>query len=199
MKRCIKKCASLAFWMTLGLIASAFIGSLVGQIYNLLYKNFPDAFPLYNAVFDKEQYVALTHAMAIITVSLTLILTAYIAGRYNNDRFEYIITKTDGFYKIRDILKTYVCIFGIGDVISSVICGTLFTLPIYFIPTQFFSSGSPIAEFLEPMKTLTEALGAVGSPIYASLFLIFSHAITLPLVLKYYRAKWLTGFSEGGI
>ena len=199
MKRCIKKCASLAFWMTLGLIASAFIGSLVGQIYNLLYKNFPDAFPLYNAVFDKEQYVALTHAMAIITVSLTLILTAYIAGRYNNDRFEYIITKTDGFYKIRDILKTYVCIFGIGDVISSVICGTLFTLPIYFIPTQFFSSGSPISEFLEPMKTLTEALGAVGSPIYASLFLIFSHAITLPLVLKYYRAKWLTGFSEGGI
>ena len=47
------------------------------------------------------------------------------------------------------------------------------------------------------MKTLTEALGAVGSPIYASLFLIFSHAITLPLVLKYYRAKWLTGFAEG--
>ncbi len=199
MKRCVKKTASFALWMALGLIASAFIGSLVGQIYNLLYKFFPDTFPLYNAVFNKEQYVVFTHAMAIITVSLTLILTTYIAGRYNNDRFEYIITKTDGLYRITDILKTYVCIFGIGDVVSSVFCGTLFTLSVHFIPTQFFDSGSFIAEFLQPTKTLTEAFGALGSPIYVSLFLVFSHAVTLPLVLKYYRAKWLTGFAEGSI
>ncbi len=199
MKRCVKKTVSLTLWMVLGLIASAFIGSLVGQIYNLLYKFFPDTFPLYNAVFDKEQYVAFTHAVAIITVSLTLILTVYIAGRYNNDRFEYIITKTDGLYRISDVFKTYICIFGISDASSSVFCGTVFTVSVYFIPTQFFSSGSHVAEFLLPTKTLTEALGAVGSPIYASLFLLFSHAITLPLVLKYYRAKWLTGFAEGTI
>ena len=199
MKKCIKNTAALFAWMLLGLVIGTLIHNLIHEIYLLLYKYMPEQFPLYSAVFDKEEYRKITNTIALISFSLSMISITYIAQRYNNDRFEFIITKTDGLYKIPTVLKIYVYNFGISDLVSSIVCGVFFTLPVCFIPSPFFSSGSVFAEFLNLSKMLSLALGAPGSVLFGVFMLIFSHAVTLVFILKHYRARWLTGFAEGVI
>lgn len=199
MKRCIKKTAQLFLWMLIGLVIGALLYSLSHQVYGLLYKYMPNAFPMYSSIFEEEKYTRFINSISLISFSLTLFITTYICQRYNNDRFECIISKTDGLYRISAVLKTYVCNYGMSDLVASVICGVAFTLPLYFIPHQFFSSASIIAEFLSLGYTVTRSLGSVGSALFGVAALALSHALSLPLVLKYYRAKWLTGFAEGTV
>lgn len=196
MKKCIKKIGSLFLWMLMGLAFGAVFFSLAHQVYEILYKWMPDTFPLYGAVTQKEQYRALNLTLSIIAMLANLFLVTYLSARFNNDRFEFIISKTDGFYKIPDILRTYVYNFGISDLISSIICGAIFSIPVYFIPERFFSAGNVIVELLSLSRTLAVELGAPLASILTILGLILSHATTLPLALKFYRAKWLTGFAE---
>ena len=197
MKSCVKKIARLTLWMLLGLIIGAFIGTLISQIYELLFEYFPDTFPLYNPVFEKEKYDRFTLTMAFISLSLTLALTVYICQRFNNDRFEFMIAKTEGLYKIREVLRTYVDKFAASDVAESIIVALLFTVPIYFIPKGFFTKSTFIVDLLLPLRTVIDGVGITGAVLDAILALLLSHALTLPLILKFYRAKWLTGFAEG--
>ncbi len=197
MKKCIKKTAQLFLWMLTGLVLGALLYSLAHQIYELFYKYLPDVFPLYSSIFEEEKYTRFINSISLITFSLTLFITTYICQRYNNDRFEFIISKTDGLYKIAPILKTYICNYGASDLVASIFCGIAFTLPIYYIPSQFFTSASVIPEFLSLGYTVAKALGAGGCAVFGVFALALSHLLSLPLVLKYYRAKWLTGFAEG--
>ena len=197
MLKSAKKTGLLIFWMLLGLLIGVFIGTLISQIYEILYEHFPEAFPLYNPVFEKEEHERFTLTMAFISVSLTLVLTVYICQRFNNDGFEFIITKTDGLYKIHEILKTYVNKFALSDIISSVTTALVFTVPIYFIPRGFFTGGTFFVDLLLPLRTVVDGIGILGSVFYATVAIILSHVLTLPFILKFYRAKWLTGFAEG--
>lgn len=195
----VKKTGLLLFWMMLGLILGLLINTFAVQVYELLFEHFPEAFPLYNPVFEKAEYEAFILTVAYVSVSAMFLLTVYICQRFNNDRFEYVITKTDGLYKIPEILKTYVSKFALSDFISSVITALFFTVPIYFIPRQFFTASSFAVDLLTPLRTIVEGSGIWFAAVYAIFAIIAAHAVTLPLVLKFYRAKWLTGFAEGTI
>lgn len=199
MLRSLKKTGLLLLWMLLGLIIGVFLDTLCHGIYDLLYEYMPHLFPLYNPILNKAEYERFALAMAIISVSLTLMITVYICQRFNNDRFEFIITKTDGLYKIPGILKTYIDNFVTSDIISSVFTALVFTVPIHFIPRGFFTKSTFIVDLLLPLRTVVEGLGIAGAALYTAVAIVISHAITLPLVLKFYRAKWLTGFAEGTV
>lgn len=199
MRRSAKKTGLLLAWALFGLLIGLLIGTLVYQIYELLFEYFPEVFPLYNPVFDSLKYERFTLIMAFITASLTLASAVYLCQRFNNDRFEFIITKTDGLYKIRSILKTYVSIFAVSDLISSVICATVLTVPIYFIPKGFFTKSTFVVDLLTPFRTIVDGIGVAAAAAAVCAIVLLSHVITLPLVLKFYRAKWLTGFAEGTV
>ena len=199
MYKSFKKSCLLTFWMMLGVIIGVFIDTLTHQIYELLYKHFPDTVHLYNPVLEKDGYSRFSLVMSFITVSLTILLSVYICQRFNNDRFEFIIAKTDGLYKIRAILKTYISNYWISDVISSVFTALTFTVPIYFIPRGFFTTSTFFVDMLTPLRALVDGVGILTAALYCAAAFAVSHAITLPLILKFYRAKWLTGFAEGTV
>ena len=199
LKGCIKKTCTLFLWMIAGLILSTFMYSLILQIYELLYKNMPDIFPLYNPVSGKGKYERLSLIMYVSAVFAAMLISVCLNLRYDNSRFEFIITKTDGFYKINAVLPTYVCKFAIQDIVSSMVNGLLFSVSISLIPSQFFSTGNPISDFAEPLWRITDSLGAKSSAAYLTAAVLFSHILSTVPVLKYYRAKWLTGFAEGSI
>ena len=194
-----KKTGLLLLWMLIGLLLGLFISTLTMQIYELLFEYFPDAFPLYNPVFEKKKYETFTLVMAYVSVCLMFVFTVYICQRFNNDRFEYIISKTDGLYKISDVLKTYVSKFALSDVISSIITAAVFTVPIYFIPRGFFTASTFLVDLLTPFRTIVDGSGIWTCVICSAVAIIAAHAVTLPFILKFYRAKWLTGFAEGVI
>lgn len=182
--------------MLAGLLIGAALRSVVNQFYDLLHGIFPETFPFYNTVLEKNLQERLETRLNLISLALTLVLTVIISQRLNNDRYEYIISKTDGIYKIDAVLPTYVSNFALSDLISSIIVGAAYTVPVAFIPKQFFGDGSLVGELLYIMRVPTEAYGTVLGSILVVLILSASHFATLSITLRYYRAKWLSGFAE---
>jgi hypothetical protein len=193
----LKRIGTLFLWMLPALFLGAFISVLVAQLYEHLSALFPESFPLYNVVLEKEEHEALTRLLDIIALGLTAIVGVFISLKLNNERFEYMISKTDGLYLTRDALPIYSKHFALCDLIASVLIGTAFSVSVSFIPKQFFSTGKTLATILTPLHLTVDAFGMIGASVYFSFMLIIAHFICLPSVLGFYRAKWLSGFAEG--
>ena len=182
-------------------LAGTFIGAvtsvIVTQLYNSAARLFPNTFPLYNVVLEGEKHAAQEQKLSFLALFLTVIIVVYITQKFNNERFEYIITETDGIYYLKGAVPIYIKRFWLSDLISSVTVAAIFTVPIRFIPMQFFAAGTAISTLLLPYKTLTNQLGAPVGEISLILFFLIAHIVTTPSALLYYRAKWRSGFAEG--
>ena len=99
-------------------------------------------------------------------------------------------------YEIRSFLPTYINIFALSDAISAVLCAVLFTVPFSFIPMQFIKSESFAANLAAPYKLMSECFGMIPAPIVMSLIIALAYIASIPLALKYYRARWFSAFSE---
>jgi hypothetical protein len=193
----IRKLGNLFIFTLFGTFLGTVVSVIVTQLYNSAARLFPKTFPLYNVVLESEKHAAQEQRLSFIALLFTVILVVYVTQRFNNERFEYLITKTDGLYYMKDAIPIYAKRFYISDIISSVIVGAAFSVPIYFIPMQFFAGGTAISTLLLPFKTLTNFLGVTVGSITLVLFFTVAHVITTPIALLYYRAKWLSGFAEG--
>ena len=183
--------------MLLGLLIGMFFRSLVNQFYNLLHGIMPDIFPIYNSVTKKDLYERLNENLDLTAFILTVFTTVFISQRFNNDRYEYIVSKTDGKYRINEVFGLYAKSFAISDVIASLLVGLVFTVPTYFIPKQFFANGSLISELLYIVKVPTNILGVYFGSLISVVLFTAAHFVFLAPTLGYYRAKWLSGFAEG--
>ena len=192
----LKKCFYLFLFMLPGLFIGSVICVLVTQLHNSLARLFPSVFHLYNIVLESELHALQEARLNFIALFFTALAVVFITQRYNNERFEYIITRTDGIFYLKDSLPVYLKRFALSDVIASLVVGSAFTVPIHFIPMQFFAAGSDISTMLYPFKLLTQTVGPVFAPVILTVLLLAAHAAVTPLSLLYYRAKWLSGFAE---
>ena len=192
----VRRTYNLFLWMLLGLLTGVLIYVCLGEIYSLLKENLPTLFPTYNIVTERVLYDRAEKTVIIFSLIINLLLVVNISSKYDNGKFEYIVTKTDGIYKIPDILKTFVCKFALPDIIASIIVSAVYFIPISFIPSQFVNGGSFIASLVLPYHTVFTTFGIVGGTVFVAVFMLISHAIALYPSLRYYRAKWLSGFAE---
>ena len=195
----IKKTYTFFLWMLLGIIITLTVGTAVSELYRLLGKFLPNAFPSYDILSDDEFFDTLYTSLWFISLMISMFITVYISLKHNNDRFEFIIDTTEGIYKIPDILKTYVDIFAKSDIVSCVIVGAIYTIPMIFIPEQFMNKSSALAALALPYKNMSECFGVILGPTVFIISLCAFHIAAVPLALKYYRAKWLSGFAEADI
>ncbi len=195
----LKKTYSLMLWMMLGIIVAVPMQTVVGELYRFLGGFLPSLFPTFDFTTERDLYYMLSDALMLASLAATIYTVTYLSMQRNNDRFEFMISKTDGFYKVKEVLKTYIDNFLLSDLLASLFVGVVFTLPFIFIPEQFIERGSLVSTLFSPYKTATLALGNVGGVLFGVGALVVSHLISIPLALKYYRAKWLSGFVEGAI
>ena len=192
--RALSRCALLFAAFPLFLISLSIFSRLLETVYEHLYKYFPAVFPLYNPILESKQYERYHLTLCLIAILLSAFVSVYITLRYDNARAEYFISKTEGFYLVKDELITYLKVFSPSDAIASVVFGAIAVLPTGLIPGVFLRSANIIAELI---RTLTYASGYIGDVklgIFITLSFIASHLAAVPLALSAYRAKWLTGF-----
>lgn len=181
-----------------------FIGSLVGivistffsELYRLLNELMPTVFPSYDLASNDTFFDTLYTSLWFVSLFATLFVSVYLSLRFDNEKFEHIITKTDGLYKIPRFLPTYVSIYGKSDISSSIVIGSIFTVPFFFVPMQFIKNEGFLANLAEPYKLMSECFGYALAPIVMILMIAFCYALSIPFALKYYRAKWFSAFSE---
>lgn len=192
----VRTTLGLILWMLLGSLIGILVSTTVSELYRFLNDVLPSVFPSYDIGSGDKLFDTLYTSLWFVSLVITLFITVYLSARYDNFKFELIITKTEGLYKICDFLPTYINIFGKSDLCASMVNGIIYTVPFAFIPMPFIKNESFLAKLAEPYKMMSEGFGYVISPIVMVIIIALCYCATVPLVLKYYRARWFSAFME---
>lgn len=178
------------FWFALGgaIVLLVDIGVSLG--YDYLCEILPGIFYRPGIVTDPEGHERVYRALTLTVLMLTVLPVTYFSMRLDNNRFEYLVTLTEGLYPIRERAVWHLKTFWLSDIIAASAAPVLLTLPVFFIPEDYsrfflpiFWCGGRLSEFFGPVASVTVIL----------LMSLSARIILLPSVLKAWRAGWLTG------
>lgn len=151
----------------LGFIPFYIVSVLSNVLYGILSDKLPSLFPSYNALTDKAQYVSLEATLALLCAVITVFITTAFAVKYDNERYEFIIDETDGFYTLRDGGKIYAKSYLYADAVCA-LC-----VPIVFFILTYVTFPE---DSVRALRILEDVLVTVASPTNA-----FSNKLGLEL------------------
>lgn len=181
----------------LGFIPFYIIGALLEVIYNILSDKMPSLFPSYNIVTQKSELLALESTLALICAVITVFVLTVLTVKYDNERYEFIISETDGLYELADGGRIYTKNYLYADIVCAL------AVPIPFLFTTYIPFPEESAKAL---RILENVLGTLSSPTTAfsnklGIFLGAAAVILISLVsripagymgLKRWRGLWLS-------
>ncbi len=157
----------------------------------------PNIFEDFNRVTSGDEYQRHELRCGVFALLASIFATSYIAALFDNARYERVIDRTNGFYKIHKELPRYISDTWCEDLIASSVIQLpflLFTLIQY--PEHLKNLGRIISRYLAPHLAVTEVFGVILSYILITLTAFAARMISAPAALKRYRALWLTSFVE---
>lgn len=167
---------------------------LVDIVYAALFEIAPSVIPSYDRVLEKEEYLAFTRIMMAISALLAVFFVSFVTGIYDNARYEDVITKTDGLFKIKDELPSYFKRTVASDLIAISLSPALFiplTVPSY--PKKFLEY---FGSYLAPHLRLAEVFAPLGAYFMIFAVAFVARLLAMPKALDRYRALWLTSFVD---
>ena len=102
-------------------LAFALTGLVSFWVWEALTEWFPSVFHDYSPVLEVKEYQRATHTVSVIGTVLAIFLTSLIVTRLDNGRDEMIIKKTEGFYRIPEIMPFYYKTYALPDLVSSLV------------------------------------------------------------------------------
>jgi hypothetical protein len=158
--------------------------------YDYLAMKFPGMLDKPSSISDPEAYEAFRAAITSVGIIINIFIISNLSMRFDNKRFEHIIVKTEGLYKIPEMTREYVKDFWLSDVINASIAPILLTVSAYLIPSDyigFFSiplwCGARLIPFMSLLDALVLLIGVS----------IITRFIQIPAILRSWRGRWLTG------
>ncbi len=167
---------------------------IVNWVYNALAEIAPSLFAVYNQVTEKELYQALSTRLSLIAVFCAVAIINFLCAIYDNERYERLVTETDGLYKIPSVLPSY-----LKGVLACDICAPLLPqlLAQAVALVSFPKKAEKFAEFyFEPQRLLTASFGFAQGFLLLALAAVLARLAATPFALKRYRGLWLTGFED---
>ncbi len=176
---------------------------LTDGVHELLAELLPALFHSFNRVTEKDAYEAQRTVIWLAAGIITLLTVCTVSMIFDNDRNEYMIKQTDGFYTLREGFGIYASRFLRTDIAISLTVPLILALP-SFIPrdlaklldTETSHIGSRLEELLSGffMSTtvFTDALGGVfGVALILALSVLFRIAAVW-LGIERWRGLWLS-------
>ena len=193
---------SISFTRYLILYALGFLiffisGYIVRSFYALLAEWIPSIFALYNPVADKDAYEKAEKISALITAIISLYIATYIAVVYDNERYEYIIGRTDGFYTLGEGLRIYSLRYIPVDLLISVLVPAL-PIGLVFIklppdaPRMLLKAVDGIDGFLSIQGAFTDMFGFSGGIILLAAFSLIFRIPASYFAVRRFRGVWLS-------
>jgi len=183
----------LLSWV-LGFLAFYPFGYLVGEVaYPALCKWAPRFFRVYNQVLEPEAFERVNGNINLIAALFAIFAISYLTVRYDNRRYEVMITETEGLYTVREGAALYYPRFLRVDLLSSMVMAIpLAVLPL-FLPEEMPKILRRITETLTAMTwVFTDRFGIIlGTLVLALLIFVFRQLSGL-IALGRWRALWLS-------
>ena len=159
--------------------------------YNYLAEVMPSVVDTVNPIHTPDEYELYLKGVATFGALVGLFLINYVSLRMDNEKFEYLITKTDGQYRLKDGLKLYFAEFFKSDAIASTIAVGVLVAGASFIPEKLLDRG--LIFIFRLGVSLVEFYGPVGAVAVAVLFSFVTRMLSVPLCVRTWRALWLSG------
>lgn len=204
MKRYAMSLIRYLIFYSLGFIVFLLLGYLTRAAHALFADWLPTVFRELDPIYDREGYRELTRRLDLVAAALSLYTVTHLSAVYDNERFEHLISRTDGFYTVREGLSLYLPRYAVPDLISAVTVPlaasalALISLP-DTAPVWARRLVDMIDGFLSIQNAFTEGLGVI---LGISLLLLLSIAFRLPAayfaVLRF-RGVWLSDTEGGGV
>ncbi len=181
----------------LGFIAFFLFSFLVRHLNDFFAEIFPTVFRIYNPISNREELVLQNKNIAFFSAILSVFTLTLLAMRGDNSKYENIISKTDGFYRIRDGARLYFHEYASADAASAISVPLItFSLTFIKIPNDAAKIlkifGDYLDDFLAIPLAFTERCGlALG----VALLVLVSLAARIPsayISLAHWRGIWLS-------
>ena len=184
-------CIWCVSFMLFGLIDFA----VKALIYPALAEWFPRIVPEYNFVNEREDYDRLYATMSVISALILICISSHVTMRLDNERMEYMITKTEGLYTLSEGLNIYYSKYFRADVVAACL------IP---LPLMIFDALLPLFAFLpegvvslmqiplEPTRAFTGTLGVIPAYLIMSFTFVVSRLVSGIRCIDLWRALWLS-------
>ena len=159
--------------------------------YNYLAEVIPNVVKTANPMTAPDQYAVYLKAVATFGAVGCLGILNYLSLRLDNKKFELIISKTDGKYRLKDGIRIYLKEFLKSDIISSTVPVAIFTAAAYFIPKKLLDYGLIYVFGLG--ASLADHYGLVGGVVLATVCSCVIRLLCVPFAVRTWRALWLSG------
>lgn len=159
--------------------------------YSYLAEVMPSVVETVNPIHTPAEYELYLKGVATVGALVALFIMNYVSLRLDNEKFEYIITKTDGQYRLVDGVKLYFGEFFKSDAIASTVAVGVLVMGAYFIPEKLLDKG--LLFVFKLGVSLIDFYGPVGAVVIAVLFSFITRIISVPLCVRTWRALWLSG------
>ena len=164
--------------------------------YTALVDWFPRVFPTYNYVTEHEDFIRLETNLLLIIASICLIVTNYLSVRFDNERLEYMITRTEGMYTLSDGAAIYYSRYFVADSVASALIPLPLTIIIYFLPLISLALPETLYELLliplEPTMLFTEPLGLAFGYLVMVIISFLARQASGARAIAVFRAAWLS-------
>ena len=156
----------------------------------------PSLFPVPHPITDKEAYLLLTRRLGVFAAAPAIFAVTYFSEPYANERYEYIIKKTDGMYFIRDGARLYFPRYAPADLAATLIIPSAFTALVTFGPRV--KETESLLSLFKMCESATLELGAALAGLLLFALFFFSSLAGGFRALKVFRGRWLSTIGKVG-
>ncbi len=164
------------------------------SFYGAVADAFPGLFKHYNPIADKELYERQFFIIQVCSVLLSVALISYIPSIFDNARYESVISRTDGYYRVKNEIIPYIKRNLGSDIIASGFISTVFVI---FSSVKLPEKAARFLEgYLSPHTVSITAFGIAGAILIIFTTSLLSRLAAVPFALCRFRALWLTSFVD---
>ena len=189
---------------SLGFLVFMLLGYFTRAAYSLLAEWLPSIFKELDPIYDRDGYAELQRVLNTVTAMLSLYTVTHLAVVYDNERFEHMISRTDGFYTLREGLSLYLPRYMATDAVAALSVPIVASLlSIISVPDTAPVWARRLVDTVDGFLSIQNACTeAAGFPLGLPLLIIFSLVFRLPaayFAVRRFRGVWLSDTEGCGV
>jgi len=180
-------------WLVMPLVAGVCSFFVTSVIFPALCQWFPHVFINYSPVLEPDKYEILSAALRIISATAAIVIYSYALVRFDNERMEYIIRKTEGMYTPGEGAVLYYPRYFYQDLAVALIIPAPLSVASFFVPEHITDYIDPVFDYLFYFgRMFTDSVGIILGILLMSSAILLTRLIAGLKSLRAWQGIWLS-------
>ncbi len=159
-------------------------------IYPFLNGILPEVFPTLYPLSKPIEYKATEKVFTVISLILTMLISGYLRHYLDNERYEKVISKTDGMQEACTVYPFYLKEYLLSDTFAALICPFIYLLLALIIPQKITELYIPFV--LDVAVSINNGIGIFLGYIIMLFATTLSNLLSPILAINKWSAVWLS-------